>query len=67
MTQQEKTFLTIGDICRETGAPAHRVKYAIDTYRIEPIGRAGVLRVFSRDQLLQIRSAMERISGRRDH
>lgn len=66
MDQTQKPFLTVGDICRETGEKTHRVKYAIDTYRIDPIGRAGILRVFSPDQLPQIRSALARIAGRRE-
>jgi hypothetical protein len=57
---QGTELLTIGDIARETNEAAHRVKYAIDRNRIEEVQRAGIIRLFSRDQLELIRSVMRR-------
>ena len=58
-------LLTVGAIARELGQPLHRIKYCIDAYAIEPIQRAGVLRLFSRDDLPRIKSALTRIAQRR--
>ena len=58
-------LLTVGAIARETGQPVHRVRYALETYHIDPVQRAGILRLFSRDDLPRIQSALDRISGRR--
>ena len=57
-------LLTVGDLAREFGVPIHKLKYAIEVYRIEPRQRAGILRLWSRDDLPAVRSALSRISGR---
>lgn len=54
-------LLTLGDLRRETGEPAHILNYAISTYKIEPRGRVGIIRVWNRDDLEQIKSALRRI------
>lgn len=64
-TANPPELLTVGAIARATGQPLHKVRYAIDAYRIEPIQRAGILRLYSPDDLPRIRSAMIRISERR--
>ena len=51
-------FLTLGDLARETGATKAQVNYCLDVNRIVPVGRVGILRVFSRAQLLEIRAAL---------
>lgn len=58
-----KPLLTLGDLVRETGIPPHRVKYALSAFNIEPVQRAGIVRLFSRDQLPHIQSCLRRISG----
>lgn len=58
-------LLTVGAIARELRQPLHRIKYCLDAYSIEPIQRAGVLRLFSRDDLPRIKSALIRIAERR--
>jgi predicted transcriptional regulator len=63
--ESETDLLTVGAIARETGQPLHRVRYALETYRIEPVQRAGILRLFSRDDLPRIKSALARIAERR--
>lgn len=61
----ENQILTIGDIDRspEFGAYTRRqIEYAIQEARIEPIGRLGIIRAFSRDQLPLIMAALRRTS-----
>jgi hypothetical protein len=63
-------LLTIGEVFRELRQDfphlrPHSLNYAIDSYRIDPARRIGVVRVWSRAQLTQIRSAVARIAGRK--
>jgi hypothetical protein len=59
--------LTLGDLRKELpGVREHQLKYAIASYRIEPVRRAGIIRLWHRDQLPLIRSALSRIAGRRE-
>ena len=48
-----KRALTVGEISRQLGSPIHRIEYLIRSRKIQPIERAGNLRVFS-DKVLQI-------------
>jgi hypothetical protein len=59
-------FLTIRDVASACGVRMHQAKYAVDEYSIEPRQRAGIIRLFHRDQLPTIKSALARISGRRE-
>jgi hypothetical protein len=59
-------LLTIREVARELGVRTHRATYAVDQFDIEPRQRAGVIRLFSRDQLPEIRSAITRIAGNRE-
>lgn len=59
-TMSNQTHLSIGDLMRELNEPRHRLCYAIESYRIEPVAVIGGARVFSRDQVDQIRSALKR-------
>lgn len=54
-------LLTVGDVARELGEPRPRVQYAIEKIGIHERSRAGILRLFSRDQLPSIRAALETI------
>ena len=58
------TLLTIGQIAARLGVPTHRVDYAVRTYSIKPIARAGILRVFSEDQIGRIAAAVRRCESR---
>lgn len=60
-----RALLTVGEIAKEIGEPLYRVKYAIDAYRIEPIQRAGIIRLFSREDIPRIKSAITRTASRR--
>jgi hypothetical protein len=59
-------MLTIGDLSKVTGARKHQLNYAIEEYGIEPVQRAGIIRLFHRDQLPLIKSALRRIAGRKE-
>ena len=51
---------------RAEGIPKHRVEYAIDSYRIEPTQRGGIIRLFDADKVDVIRSALRRIANRQE-
>ena len=63
-TSEQPTHLTLGDVARRLKLPANRVDYAIRAYRIEPVARAGILRLFSEDQLERIAAAVRRCASR---
>ena len=54
-------LLTIGDVAREIGVARTRVAYAVEKVGLKERGRAGILRLFSRDQLPAIRAALETV------
>ena len=58
-------LLTLGQVAERLGEPIHRVKYAIDSYRIKPVTRIGILRCWAEDDLPQIRSALARVASNR--
>ncbi len=51
-------LLTTSQIADELDVSIHRVVYAIKTRGIEPIRRAGIVRLFGRDQVDDIKLAM---------
>ena len=61
MKKGRHPLLTVGDIARLEGVPPRRVTYAIDSYRIAPTQRAGILRLYDESKLEAIRWAMRRI------
>ncbi len=64
MSDAPSELKTVGDIARDEGIPPHRVAYAIETYRIEPTQRAGILRLYDASKIVTIRSALRRIADR---
>ncbi len=54
--------LTLPEIARRLGEPLHRVRYAVETYRIEPSERIGIMRVWGEAQVAAIQSALRRIA-----
>lgn len=58
-------LLTLGQICERLGVPQHRAKYAIAQYDIRPVGRVGILRVWSEDDLPRLRIALTEIASNR--
>ncbi len=64
MPQTIAKLHTIGEIARRERVPLHRVSYAVDSYRIEPTQRAGIIRLFDDGKVEVIRAALRRIAGR---
>ena len=58
-------LLTVGDIARELESDPQRVAYIIQTRRLAPVGRVGIVRVFTRDTLNAIATAIREIDARR--
>lgn len=56
-------LLTVGEIAARTGLPIHRVQYLIKSRRIEPSGRAGVLRVFDENAFHEIEREVAAATG----
>ena len=56
----DEAYLTIPEIARQIGEPVHRVTYAIMRYDIRPAMRAGIIRLFSMEQLPTIEAALRR-------
>ena len=65
-TTASPPLLTIGDIARLCRVRLHQAKYAIQEYRIEPRQRAGIIRLWSVEDLPHIQSALNRIAERRE-
>ena len=57
-------FLTIGGLRRIVQVPLHRIEYAIATYGPEPVGRVGIARVWSPQQLPDVVASLRRTSER---
>ncbi len=51
-------LLTIGDVARKLGIARTRLDYAVDKAGIRERGRAGILRLFSRDQIPVMEAAL---------
>lgn len=61
----DRRLLTLGQIAQQLGVSIHRAKYAIESYRIEPVTRIGIMRVWSEDDLPRIKSAIARVASNR--
>ncbi|MCY2953779.1 MAG: hypothetical protein NTU53_17640 [Planctomycetota bacterium] len=62
--------LTITDVLRairetQPGVSSSQLKYAINEYDIQPRHRIGIIRLWSPEDLPRIKSALNRIAGRR--
>lgn len=60
MEQEVETLLTIRDVARECDARVHRVRYVVDELGITARRRVGMVRLWTRDQLPEIRAALAR-------
>ncbi len=58
-------LLTVGDIARRIGVPRAQVDYALDKGGIRERTRAGILRLFSPDQIPVIKAALATVRSRR--
>jgi hypothetical protein len=61
-----QNLLTLRDIANTSGVRIHVAKYAISEYDITPVQRAGIVRLWSREQLPTIQAAIKRIGSRRE-
>lgn len=57
-------FLTVGDVARRIGVPRSRIDYAVTKAGIVERTRAGILRLYSADQLPIIQAALDNIRPR---
>ena len=57
--------LTVGDIARRIGVPRARIDYALDKAGIRERGRAGILRLFSVEQIPVIEAALQTVRTRK--
>ena len=57
-------LLTVGDIARRIGVPRARLGYAIAKAGIRERARAGILRLFSVDQIPVIKAAVDTVRTR---
>ena len=60
-------YFTIGVIADLLEEPVSRVAYIIQKYRIKPISRVGIIRLFSSEQVEVIRRGTFGIQIRGDH
>ena len=57
---------TPGQIARDEGVPLYRVTYVLNTRpHIQPVAKAGNLRLFDRHAVQQIREELAKINGKR--
>lgn len=59
----DRRLLTLGQLSERLDVASHRIKYAIDQYRIEPTMRVGIIRVWSENDIPRIKSALSRIAA----
>ena len=59
------SLMTVGDIARELEVPRARVDYALEKGGIREKGRAGILRLYSPEQIPVIRAALGTVRSRR--
>jgi len=65
-TMGEPKLITPGVIASELGAPLHRVTRILRTRsHIRPLARAGVLRLYEREAVAQVRHELNTIDARR--
>jgi len=56
-------MLTTGDIARRCNVPRSVVCHAIERHSIQPVGRAGIVRLFSDDQWPEIWRALNAVKS----
>jgi hypothetical protein len=53
-------FITVSDVRKITGKPAHVINHAIDRHGPEPAGRIGITRVWKPEDLAKIQESMKK-------
>jgi len=64
MPTKTPALLTVGQIADRLDVSVHRIGYVVNSRGIEPIGRAGVLRVFDDAAVQRIASELRRMADR---
>ena len=57
--------VTIGDVARMLGVARTRLDYAVQKVGIQERGRAGIIRLFSPDQIPAMKAALESVRPQR--
>ncbi len=66
MSTANRLCRTAGVIARELNEPLHRVQHVLNSrHHIQPVGRAGRLRVYSSCAVAQVRHELNAIDARR--
>jgi DNA-binding transcriptional MerR regulator len=60
-----QNVLTIGEIAKRLNYPIHRIEYVIRSRNIQPIQRAGNLRIFSPEDVEFIAHELHQMNERR--
>ncbi len=63
-------LVTVGDIGRDPRFQYYtkrQIEYAIDSHRIEPLGRIGIIRTFAVEQIPAILNAVRQTAQARRH
>ena len=58
-------FLTASQIADRFGEPPQRVTYIIRKYRLKPVQRVGIIRLFNEEQVTAIKQGLYGIQVRR--
>lgn len=59
----DKRLLTIGEVAELLGVSVHRARYVVDSRRIKPTQRAGILRLWHVDDIPTIERALRGIES----
>ena len=60
----EQNFLTVGQIADVLNEPPARIAYIISKYRLKPVQRIGIIRLFDEEQIKAIKQGLYEIQIR---
>lgn len=63
MTKQVPQLRTVGRLAAEVPASMQQVKYLLQKHNVQPIGRAGILRLYDQQAVQTIRDALRPQEG----
>jgi hypothetical protein len=52
-------LLALGDLARTVKLPTYSVKYLVGAYQIQPVGRIGAARVWTREAIPKLEDAIQ--------
>ena len=64
-TRTEPTLFTLGQLAERLDVPIHRLKYTIDIHRIKPRFSIGITRVWAKEDVPRIESALAHVASNR--